>query len=108
MLSFRRPGAPRAVSGSACLPPRDESDDALRRLAFQVLLPLPERGEAVHHGAVEESTLTGSNVLGLARPRLLRRRLQRPAVAEGEFPRQAADLVHRVEVRRRGLIRLPA
>src|SRR5262249_53200647 len=57
-----------------------------RRLAFQVLLPLPERGEAVHHGAVQESTLTGGHVLGFARPSLLRRRLQGAAIAEGQLP----------------------
>ena len=47
-------------------------------------------------------------VLGLARPRLLRRCLQRAAVGEGEVPRQVADLVHRVEMRGRLLVGLAA
>src|SRR5262245_64695108 len=80
----------------------------LRRLLFQVLLPLAARGEAVHHGAVSERALRCGNILALAGPRLLRRRLQGTAIAEREPPRQAADPVHGVEVRGRLLVRLPA
>ena len=59
-------------------------------------------------GAVGERALGGGDVFALAAPRLLRRGLQRAAVGEGQLPRQAADLVHRVEMRGRVLVRLAA
>src|SRR5688572_24315670 len=80
----------------------------LRCLLLQILLPLALAGEAVHRGAMGEGTLGGGDVFALARPGLLRRRLQCAAIREGQFPRQSADLVHRVEVRGRLLVRLSA
>src|SRR5262245_31803960 len=65
---------------------------------LQILLPLPARGEAVHHGAVDEGALGGRDVFAPAGPGLLRRRLQRAAVAESEPPRQAADAGNGVAV----------
>jgi len=50
---------------------------------------------------VRKGTLRGGNVFGLARPRLLRRRLQGAAIREGELPRQIAEFVHCIEMRRR-------
>ena len=44
----------------------------------------------------------------LAGPGLLRRRLQRAAVGEGELPGQAADPVHGVKMGGRLLVRLAA
>src|ERR1700759_4384571 len=73
---------------------------------LQIGLPLAERGKRIHLGAVAEGLLTGRHILRLARPSLLRRGLQRTAVGEGQLPRQAADLVHRVEMRGRFLIGL--
>src|SRR2546430_14121414 len=80
----------------------------LRRFPLQILLPLPAWGEAVHHGAVGEGALGGRDVFAPAGPGLLRRRLQRAAVAEGEAPRQAADAVDGVEVSGCLLVRLAA
>src|SRR5262249_56751303 len=62
----------------------------LRRLLLQVLLPLPEAGEPVHHGAVGEGALRRGDVLALPGPGLLRRRLQRAAIADRDSPRAAA------------------
>src|SRR5262249_60613092 len=73
---------------------------------LQILLPLPTRGEAVHHGAVDEGALGGRDVFAPAGPGLLRRRLQRAAVAESESPRQAADAGNGVEVGGGLLVRL--
>src|ERR1700680_4784832 len=70
-----------------------------RWLFLQVMLPLPARGEPVHHGAVGEGALGRGDVLGLAGPGLLRRRLQGSAVTEGQSPGQAADTVHGIEMR---------
>src|SRR5262249_55209398 len=80
----------------------------LCRFLRQVLLPLPARCEAVHLGALDEGALGGRDVFAPAGPSLLRRRLQRTAVAEGEPPRQAADAVHGVEVGGCLLVRLAA
>src|SRR5712671_2861627 len=71
-------------SGRECL---------LRRLLLQILLPLAASGQAVHHGAVNEGPLRGGDVFALAGPRLLRRGLQRAAIAEGESPGQVTDPV---------------
>src|SRR3954452_7936769 len=71
----------------------------LSRFLFQVLLPLAERGEAVHAGAMGKSALRGRDILGFAAPGLLRSRLQGAAIREGEFPGQRSKLVHRIEVR---------
>src|SRR6266700_6769910 len=79
-----------------------------RRLLLEVLLPLSKRGEPVHHGAMGEGALRSGDVLGFARPGLLRRRLQRAAIAEAEPPGQAAELVHGVEVGGRLFVRLVA
>src|SRR5262249_38355167 len=75
---------------------------------LQILLPLPARGEAVHHGAMGEGALGGRDVFAPAGPGLLRRGLQRAAVAEGDAPRQAADAVNGVEVGGCLLVRLAA
>src|SRR5262249_23743869 len=73
----RRPGiGPNALRNAI-------SEFRLCRFLLQVLLPLPARGEAVHHGAVDEGALGGRDVFAPAGPGLLRRRLQRAAVAEG-------------------------
>src|SRR5215204_7728470 len=69
------------------------------RLLLEIVLPLAEGSEPVHLGAVRKGALGGGDVLGLAGPRLLRRRLQGAAVAEGELPREAAEAVHGVEMR---------
>src|ERR1700730_17633579 len=61
-----------------------------RCLLLQILFPLPARGQAVHHGAVGEGALGGGDVLGLAGPGLLRRCLERAAIAKCQSPRQAA------------------
>ena len=51
---------------------RPDERARLRRFRlFQVGLPLAERGEAVHLGAMREGALAGSDVLRLARRRLL-------------------------------------
>src|SRR6185312_8394338 len=81
---------------------------ASRRLLFQVRLPFAERGEAVHGGAMRESALRRGDVFLLAAPGLLRRRLQGASVGEGEFPWEAADLVHGVEMGGGLLVRLTA
>src|SRR5882724_9428800 len=62
----------------------------LRRLPVFLRLrrPLPARREPVHPGAVREGALGGGDVLELAGPRPLRRRLERPAVRDGGGPRQ--------------------
>src|SRR4029079_6245823 len=76
--------ASRCRSGRAC---------PLRRLLLQILLPLAGRGEAVHYGAVHGGALRGGDIFALAGPRLLRRVLQRAAIAEGERPGQVTDPV---------------
>src|SRR5258707_1334652 len=78
------------------------------RFLFQILLPLAERREAVHHGAMGKSALRGRHVFGLAAPGLLRRRLQGAAIQEGELPGQRSELVHRVEMRGCLFVRLAA
>src|SRR5207247_10420027 len=78
----------------------------LRCLLLQIVLPLAEAGETVHHGAVREGTLRRRDVFALARPCLLRGGLQRAAVAEGEPPRAAANSVYRIEMGGRLLVRL--
>src|SRR5262245_64108609 len=88
------------------LPPGGIGYVRLCRFLLQILLPLPARGEAVHHGAVDEGALGGGDVFAPAGPGLLRRRLQRAAVAEGDVPRQAADAVDGVEVGGCLLVRL--
>ena len=45
-------------------------------------VPLTQRGQAVHFGAVVEGRLALAAVFGLARPGPLRRGLQRAAMAE--------------------------
>src|SRR5690242_19583895 len=54
---------------------------------------------AVEFGAVQERVATGIEVGRLALPRLERGRLEGTPVGEAELPRQAAELVHGVEVR---------
>src|SRR5215203_6138138 len=78
------------------------------RHLLEVALPLAERCEAVHLGAVREGGLRGGDVAGLTAPGLLGRRLQGAAVRERELPREAADAVHGVEVGGRLLVRLAA
>src|SRR2546428_6706736 len=80
----------------------------LRCLLLQIVLPLAEAGETVHHGAVREGALRRRDVFALARPCLLRGGLQRAAVAEGEPPRAAANSVYRIEMGGRLLVRLTA
>src|SRR5690242_11802456 len=75
-------------------------------LFLQIRLPLSGRGGAVHARAMREGALARGDVLRLAAPGLLRSSLQRTSVGEGERPGQAADLVHRVEMRGRLFIRL--
>src|SRR6185436_7090238 len=79
---------------AAQLPPKRLS----RLFAFQVGLPLAERRQPVHPGAVDEGPLCGGNVFRLSGPGLLRGVLQRTAIGEGELPRQRPELVHRVKV----------
>src|SRR4051812_4731800 len=67
---------------------------------FQILLPLAECRQAVHPGAMGKRALRGRDVLGLAAPGPLRRRLQGAAIREGEFPGQRSKLVHGIEMRR--------
>src|ERR1044072_5210300 len=80
----------------------------LSRLLFQVLLPLAEGRKPVHPGTVREGALRRRDVLGLAAPGLLRRRLQRAAIRGGELPGQRPELVHGVEVGGRLLVGLAA
>src|SRR5690349_22772941 len=75
---------------------------------LEIRRPAAFAGEPVHARAMRESALRGLHILSLTGPRLLRRRLQRAAVGESELPRQAADLVHGVEMRRRFLVGLSA
>src|SRR6266700_566738 len=80
----------------------------LSRFLFQILLPLAERRQAVHPGAMGKSALRGRDVLGFAAPGLLRSRLQGAAIREGEFPGQWSKLVHGVEMRGCVFVRLAA
>src|SRR5262249_20093583 len=106
LLDGKNPNAPASRHSCAAVPgsgPKraDRVGSATVRLCrflLQILLPLPARGEAVHHGAVDEGALGSRDVFAPAGPGLLRRRLQRAAVAEGDAPRQAADAVDGVEV----------
>src|SRR5580698_4010579 len=70
-----------------------------RLLRFQVGLPFAFARERIHPRAVGEGPLAGGDVFSLARPGLLRRRLQRATIGEGKTPRQTADPVHGVEMR---------
>src|SRR5882672_8339032 len=80
----------------------------LSRFLFQILLPLAERREAVHFGAMGKGALRRRGVLGFATPGLLRSRLQGAAIREGEFPGQRPKLVHRIEMRSGIFVRLAA
>src|SRR5256714_952932 len=80
---------------------------AARRTSTAATSPAPS-AEAIHGGAVDEGTLRCRDVFALPGPGLLRRRLQRAAVAEGEPPWQRTRLIHSVEVRGRLLVRLAA
>src|SRR5260370_17687839 len=71
---------------------------SLCRALLELLLPLPERCQAVHPRAMRERALRGRDVLVLAGPGLLGRRLQRAAVRERELPGPVIDLVHGVEM----------
>src|ERR1700722_8221738 len=71
----------------------------LSRLVFEVGCPLAGAGEPVHMGAMAESALPGGDVFGLAGPGFLRGCLQRPAIGEGDLPRQVADGVDGVQMR---------
>ena len=51
-------------------PPLRGGGCPLRGFPFEIGLPLPERGEAVHSGAVAKGPLGGGDVLRFARPRL--------------------------------------
>src|SRR5271166_4169000 len=88
--------------------PSSLSGVRLRRLLFQILLPLTARSEAVHHGPMREGALSGGDVLRPSGPRLLRRGLESPPVAERQSPGQAADPVHGIEMRGCFLVELPA
>src|SRR5262245_10666153 len=94
------------VGAGALRAKRPIGSSLLRSLPFQILLPLPACREAVHHRPVSEGALGGCDVFALTRPSLLRRRLQRAAVAEREPPRHAADAVHGVKMRGRLLVGL--
>src|ERR1043165_3599133 len=86
------------------LPPKRLS----RLLAFQVGLPLAERRQAVHPGAVDKGALRGGDIFGLSGPGLLWGVLQRTAVGESELPGERGELVHSVEVGGRLLVGLAA
>src|SRR5438874_13582997 len=77
-------------------------------LFFEVAIPLAFRGEAVHARAMVKRLLRRADVRRLAAPGLQRRVLQRAAVAEGERPGERTHAIHRVEVRGRVLVGLPA
>src|SRR6188474_3428799 len=92
-----------------CLILQENEPERLSRLfAFQIGLPLAERRETVHPGAMREGALGARDVLGLAGPGLLRGRLQRAAIREGELPGERAEPVHGIEVRGRLLVGLSA
>src|SRR3954453_6248781 len=80
---------------AAQLPPKRLS----RLFSFQILLPLAEPREPVHAGAVRKGALRRRDILGLAGPCLLRRRLQGAAVGEGQLPGKRTELVHGIEMR---------
>src|SRR3954454_22795513 len=83
----------------SCIAVENAAKRLSRLFAFQILLPLAERGERVHAGAVGEGALRGGDVLGFAGPGLLRRGLQGAAVGERELPGQGPELVHGIEMR---------
>src|SRR5947209_20108818 len=68
-----------------------------RRLLL-ILRPAAHRGETVHAGAMGEGGLRRRDVARLSRPGLLRRRLQRASIAEGDRPRQRAKAVDGIEI----------
>ena len=67
-----------------------------RLFAFQIGLPLAERRQPVHAGAMNEGALRRRDVFGLPGPGLLRGVLQGAPVGEGEFPGERGELVHGV------------
>src|SRR3954470_14556764 len=94
----------RRFSIAAQLPPKRLS----RLFAFQIGLPLAERRQPVHAGAVNEGPLRRRDVFGLPGPGLLRGVLQGAPVGEGELPGERTELVHGVEMGGRLLVRLAA
>src|SRR4051812_5713495 len=85
----------------SCIAVENAAKRLSRLFAFQILLPLAERGKRVHPRAMGEGALRRGDVLGFPGPGLLRRGLQRAAVGEGELPGQGPKLVHGVEMRGR-------
>src|SRR5215475_15134688 len=90
-----------AAAEQACWP-------SLCRLLFQVGRPLALACERIHARAMCECPLARGDVLGLARPCLLRCRLQCATVGEGEPPGQGSQPVHGIEMGGSLLISLAA
>ena len=109
-IDLRLPGRRwvRACRRSCRAHPTLDRDLSRNGLPLHLQRVHPGARRAVHLRAVVERPLRGLDVLGLAGPRLQRRRLQRAPVRELELPRMLAQRVHRVQVRGRVLVRLAA